>query len=243
MAMLGATRRPIPTQPGGPGGPTPPPPCNQSNNFCNTGHGGNPGGPSQRKTQVKLGGCNDRCENDKLLIQQYIQNERTKEEAINSTVGTILSLMADIFAAAADFAAEAFGAFIIDVATIAGHLLILLTDLNNIGLISIPSWLVTLSDAFQNVLPWLVAAKGFVQWFGLGPAAGIANGVINAAKLQAQAGLMSMVSSLSSATLGFSNDVLDWTKYNGTLAVVDGYNSQTAYTICQQDYSSDPGRC
>ena len=43
--------------PGGPGGPTPPP-CNQSNNFCGTGHGGNPGGPSQKKTQVKLEGCN-----------------------------------------------------------------------------------------------------------------------------------------------------------------------------------------
>ena len=229
--------------PGGPGGPTPPPPCNQSNNFCNTGHGGNPGGPSLKKTQVNLGGCDAKCENDKLLIQQYIQNERTKAQAINNAVADILSLVADIFAAAADFAAGAYAAFIIDVVTITGHFLGLLANLNNLGIVHISSSLVTLADMFQNAAPILSGIKGVVQWIGLGPLAGLASWLINDAKLEAKSAIMSMVPGLISAITAQQNDLLDLTKYNAALDAVDTYSAQNAYTVCLQDYSSDPGRC
>jgi len=201
-----------------------------------------PTAPTTAQT-VQPGGCDAQCENDKLLVQQYIQNERAKAEALNSAVGDILSLAADIFAAAADFAADAYLAFIIDVITIAGHFVALLSNLSTMGLISIPSWLTTLGDMFQNGASILAGIKGVVQYFGLGPLAGIAGGLVKSATLAARAGLMGIVSSLVGEGFAEGNDYLDETKYNGALDAVDGYNAQTAYNICLQDYSSDPARC
>jgi RHS repeat-associated protein len=216
---------------------------------CQNGNSGNSGSNQPtvhlyHKSGVDQGnGCNAECQNDKLLIDQYIQDERAREEAINSAVGDLLSLAADIFAAAADFAAQAYAAFIIDVITIAGHFVELLSNLSTMGLISVPRWFVTLGDAFQNIVPILTFAKGFVEYIGLGPIAGVAGKFANWMATSARAGIMSMVSGLAGGAMGLKNDVLDWTIYNGELDAVDGYNAQTAYNTCLLDYSSDPGRC
>lgn len=218
--------------------------CSQSNPpVCASNPKPKPHSQTYDETTVKLNGCDAQCENDKLLVEQYLQNERAKEEALNSAVGDILSLAADIFAAAADFAADAYLAFIIDIITIAGHFVALLSNLSTIGLISIPRWLTTVGDMFQNAAPILAGIKGIVQYFGLGPLGGLADNLVKSATLTARAGLMGIVSGLVGEGFVEGNDYLDLTKYNSALDAVDGYNAQTAYDICLQDYSSDPGRC
>ena len=101
--------------PGGPGGPTPPPPCNQSNNFCGTGNGENPGGgnsgggtkQTQKKTGVKLGGCNpdtdqsQACGNWAYRASQ-VRNQRLDElnnlEYLALAGAYLLELVGDILA-------------------------------------------------------------------------------------------------------------------------------------------------
>ncbi|HZS77542.1 MAG TPA: RHS repeat-associated core domain-containing protein [Ktedonobacteraceae bacterium] len=192
-------------------------------------------------------GCDKACgDRDRQLIQDYLNKQKTFWNNVATAIGDGVALAGDIIAAIAHGIAQDWKGFTMELLSALSRGAALVGDLGALGVFKMPTIIVDILTSLKWVANVIDTIGGLLSIFN--PVQPVLNEmgqwVVQKARPLIVAAIFQLIAgSVSSAGTVLAPKLMNIAYWDGQIANVDTYSDQQAYTICVQDYHSEPGIC